>query len=378
MTPRKQTLFATLTILLASCTALLLAEGIYALSRRGEPGTSLTWRIFAGLGASDWWRGTDGQPASPDLRLVVDPTEFEALLDQFKAAGVGIGNSPYKELRTEQAKANVDSDGCLTQKPNLDKTMTFLRSNLFNNFDPPNVFYDTATELPRDVADFIDRYSFRKIRLRSNADGERLTFPPVSSPDKIIVAGDSVANGSMVTDEETLASQLQAADATHQYVNIGVASAEASDIICNLERAATRYPGQIREVIYVFCENDFAPKKPYGRPEELIAWLKDFVAAQKIDRLTLVYVPYIYNSSPDVTRVSGQIGSGFSFFGDEKRRLLSGARSAGFRVVDYLETTQRVRQESGSQFAALALHVDHTHLSRLGLALLAEQLRSGN
>ena len=378
MTPRKQSIFAILTILLASSMAWLLAEVGYELWRQGDPGTSLTWQVIAGLGISDGSRASDDQPALPDLRLVADPAEFEVLLDQFKAAGVGIGNSPYSELRTEQAKVNIEIDGCLTQKPNLDKTMTFLRSNLFNSFDPPNAFYDTAAELPKDVADFIACYSFRKIRLRSNGDGERLTFPAVSSSDKVIIAGDSVANGSMVSDEETLASQLQAVDTTRQYVNIGVASAKAGDVVCNLARAAARYSGQIRELIYIFCENDFAPKKPYGRLEDLIAWLQDFATEQKIYRLTLVYVPYIYNSSPDVTRIDGHMGAAFSFFSDEKTRLLAGARSAGFRVIDYLETTQRVRQESGSQFAAMALHVDHTHLSRQGISLLVDQLRDGN
>lgn len=375
MPPSKQVIFAVLTVVLATSVTLLLAEGLYSMARLGTQGTSLTYRLFAGLGGSAAARRVEDQPSSPDLQLIADAGEFEALMDQFRVANIGIGNSPYKELRTGEARTNVEIDACLTQKPDLDKTMSFLRANLFVNFDPPNVFYDTALVLPPEVAAFIDRYAFRKIRLRSNGDGERLTIPQVSSPDKVLVAGDSVANGSMVSDEETIASQLQAADPLRQYVNIGVASAKASDVVCNLERAARRYPGQVKEIVYVFCENDFDPDKPFGNPDELIAWLVRFLAKEKIGRLTMVYVPYIYNSSPDVTRIEGQLGYGFSFFRDEKNRLLSGAKAAGFRVVDYLETTQEARRDGGSQFAALALYVDHTHLSRHGIARLVERLR---
>src|SRR5262249_16191258 len=141
---------------------------------------------------------------------------------------------------------------------------------LFDTFDPLNYFYDTGKTLPPDLQTFLDRYTFRKVHLTSDANGYRITVPAVQSPDKIIVMGDSLGMSAMVDDSETLASQPQVADPTHQYINIGVGGAGAEDVVCNLERALKRYPGQIRGVIYPFCENDLHARHPLGAPERMI------------------------------------------------------------------------------------------------------------
>src|SRR6185369_6363398 len=177
---------------------------------------------------------------------------------------VGIGNSPFGELVTEVARVNRVVDGCLQMKPNLSKTMSYMRSELFNPFNPLFYFYDSDRTLPGDLVTFLDRYSFRKIRLTTNVHGERITIPAIETTDKILVIGDSMGMSAGVSDDETLASQLQARDSSHQYVNIGVSGADPTDILCALERAVTRYPNQIRGVIYPFSENDLAARKPLG------------------------------------------------------------------------------------------------------------------
>jgi hypothetical protein len=254
--------------------------------------------------------------------------------------------------------------------------MVLLRSNLFNILDPLNAFYDTNRVLPPRLRQFLDRYGFRKVRHRTNGDGERLTFPSVESPRKVIVAGDSIANGSMMNDWETLASQLQAEDRDRQYVNIGVNGASAKDNLCIMDRAAQRYAGQIREIIYVFSENDYEPDKPYGRPDQLIAGLTEFAKRNAVDRLTLVYMPKIYNSAPDVTRTRGTSYWDFPYYREEKHAILEGARLAGFAVVDFLDATNAAREAAGSPFGGLPLYVNQGHLSPIGTAKLVEMLKA--
>ena len=182
----------------------------------------------------------------------------------------------------------------------------------------------------------------------------------------------------MVDDNETLASQLQAIDMSHQYVNIGVPGTEARNIICVLERAAKRYAGQVREVIYPFSENDLDDSAPYGKPEELIAWLARFGKENGIQRITIIFMPYIYNSVSDLTRIPGNDHYDWPRNWAKKRKLLSLAEQEGLQHLDFTDITEEERRNAGTQFAALALYVDQTHLSRLGIERLVHKLRSLN
>jgi hypothetical protein len=364
----KYAVFVVILVLLAVAVPWLLAEGVYSVTRGAQAETSFAYALL-----SRWlWQGKlpDFDPRDPNTRVVERLEQIERLVPELRANGVGMGNSPFKELKTEEAGVNTEEGGCVAQKPNQDKSMSFLRSSLFNPFDQATYFYDRQRTMPPDVARFFGRYGFRTVHFRTNEHGERVTLPAVDSPRKVIVAGDSVANGVLLDDAETVASQLQAADPERQYINLGVARAAAKDITCLLDRAAERYRGAIERIVYVFCENDFAPGEPYGRPEELVAWLADFQRQQGVRQVTLVYVPYIYNVVPEVTRIRGHSHFYFPTYGDEKRRLLDLSKAAGFAVVDFFEIADREAAAGGSQFAPLALYLDHTHLSPVGVKRL--------
>jgi hypothetical protein len=354
-------------VLLAALLIVVVAEGVNALARFDEPDTALTYKV------ADWILPMSPQP-DPHWPELVDLAEIKPYLPQLKANAVGIGSSTFEELRTDEASINHVVDGCLQMKPNLSKTMSYLRSELFNPFNPMFYFHDSGHELPSDLQAFLDRYSFRKIRLTTNAAGERITVPLIERADKVLIAGDSMAMSLGVGDHETLASQLQVRDPARQYVSIGIGGADPADILCALERAGERYRGQIRGVIYPLSENDLADRKPFGRPEELIPALVTFRDEHAIAEFTLVYMPYIYNAMPDVTRIRGHVEYLRRRPHEQKRALLELARQANFRVLDYTEVTDAERARHGSQFAAFALFVDHAHLSPLGNARLVERL----
>lgn len=358
---------------------LLTCEGIYAIARWSEFDGSVTYKTYELIRESGRPpdEGRNFADEGPPFTRLLQRNEIEPLLPKLRRAGVALGNSPYKkELKTVQAAINMNDDSdCLVQKPNINKNITFLRSNLFEPFDPLTIFYDSRINLDPEIRKIVETYGLRLVRLTTNEHGERTTVPVVTSHRKVIIAGDSVANGATSDDSETIASQLQALDLERQYINLGISGARPSDIVCALKRSAQRYPGQIDELIYVYCENDFGWRRPYGNPDEVIVWLKDFAKVQGIAKVTVVYAPYIYNVVPHYTRFRRYKGENHRNHEDERAALAELVREAGFRYIDITDLALAEVQRAKTQFAALSVFSDHVHLSPYGTARLVERLR---
>jgi hypothetical protein len=348
-------------------------EGAYSLLGGREMRTSLTYSIY-----ENWFippKDLSADPFDASSRTIQDSLQLTSQFEDFKAHGVALGNSPFDELKSARVYINAEEDGCKVQKPNIRKTVSYLRSNLFNPFDQLTYFHDADEPLSPALQEFFSRFQFRQVSHSSNEYGERLTLPVVESDAKVLIAGDSVANGVMLDDDETLASQLQASDHDHQYVNLGISGAKTADIFCALEKAAERYSGEIRALIYVFCENDFLDGDRSRPADGVIDGIAAYQRRENIETIILVYSPYIYNVVPEVTRVRGHSHSDFPTHGAEKRRLLTLAREAGFAVVDYFDLATEEQETVASQFAPLALYVDHAHHSRYGVSRLVLALR---
>lgn len=361
----------------------LISEGLYAIAQRGQSDTSITHKTYI-LVREQIIKGLKLREASdpaanegPPYTRVLQADDIEDLLPELKEAGVAIGNVPYSELMSADDAINMDDGDCLTQKPHVDKVMTFLRTHAFKPFDPPNLFYDRRADLPPKIRKLIDTYGVRLVAYTTNEYGERITVPAVGSNRKVLIAGDSVANGTGIDDSETISSQLQAFDPERQYINLGIAGADAPDIICALKKAAERYPHQIDELIYVYCENDFDTSVPYGTPEAVVAWLKDFADTQGIAKVTVIYAPFIYNVVPQSTRFRFHAGD-FSTSAQQRAALALLAGEAGFRYMDIGDLAMAEADRTKTPFGALSLFSDHVHLSPYGTARLVEQLRLPN
>jgi lysophospholipase L1-like esterase len=237
------------------------------------------------------------------------------------------------------------------------------------------MFYDRDRDLDPKIKKLVETYGVRLVAFTTNAQGERITVPAVTSDHKVVVAGDSVAVGDMVDDAETISSQLQALDPTRQYVNIGIGGADAADVVCALEKAGRRYKGQIEELIYVYCDNDINPTKPYGTPREVLDWVKHFANAQGIPKVTVVYAPFIYNIVPQFTRFRGYKGWDRPTHAIERAALSELVAEAGFRYIDISDLALQEINRAKTQFAALSVFSDHVHLSPYGITRLVERLR---
>lgn len=347
----------------------LVGEGVLAINHWERSHRSLTYQTVQMID------GFSEQAKPRFFRPVLsDPREIDVLLDDMRSAGVGLGNSPYEELRTTTASTGRKVDGCPQNRPEIDKTFTYLRTPLFEMFNPVVMFYDSDRELSKPLQSFVERYGVRPTTFTTDQFGQRKTIPTADRDDIVFVAGDSVAAGAMINDDETLASELQRRDPHRRYVNLGKGGAEAAEIRCNVELAAERYRSRVRELIYVYCENDFDDEESMGTPEAVMGWLRQFVREQGIDRTTIVYAPYIFNVVPELTRVPGERGERFKDHADEKARLLALVQEAGFGWVDYGELALAEADARGTPFGALALYIDVVHHSPLGVERLADAL----
>lgn len=365
-TTRSRAWFPVLAVLVATLVPWLLAEGIHIVIKGSQAETSLAYSFLDNL-----LHGKtigDANPHDPASEMIATVDQIEALLPAMKASGVGLGNSPFSSLKTEEASVNSEKGPCLEQKPNLHKNVSYLRTNLFNPFDQMSFFVDADRKLPTELKAFVDRYAFRVVNHSTNEFGERTTLPKVDAARVVLVAGDSVANGLAIDDSETLSSQLQARDSSRRYVNLGIARAAAADITCALDRAATRYHGNIDELVYVLCENDFDQGGKYSDPADLTAWLDEYSKRENIPKVTLVVSPLIYNTMPEVTRIRGHSHYNWPTFLAERTRVMELARQKGFGVVDIVDVVAAERAGGKSQFAGFALYVDHAHLSPIGVS----------
>jgi hypothetical protein len=369
---RSRAWFPVVVVLVATVVPWLAAEGIHIVIKGSQAETSLAYSLLSSLTRKAPPAAAD--PHDPASQMIVRVSDIEALLPAMKENGVGLGNSPFSELKTEEASVNTEKGECLEQKPNIRKKVSYLRTNLFNPFDQMSFFVDAARTLPPELEAFLDRYAFRVVAHTTNEFGERTSLPKVDSSRVVLVAGDSVANGLAIDDSETLSSQLQAGDSSRRYVNLGIARAKAADITCALDRAATRYKGSIDEVIYVLCENDFEQGGKYSEPADLVNWLEDYRVREKVGRISVVVQPLIYNTVPEVTRLRGHSHYAWPDFLEQRTNVAELARAKGFGVVDFVDITAAERLRGKTQFAPLALYVDHAHWSPVGVSRVVDAL----
>lgn len=372
--PRSRAWFPVVALLLAFVVPWVFAEGIHSLVAGASAQPSLLASLLSKMKQKP--PAAVANPHDPASQMIVREPDIRALLPAMKASGVGLGNSPYSELKTEEASVNSETGPCLEQKPNLRKKVAYLRTNLFNPFDQMSFFVDADRVLPADLQAFVDRYAFRFVSHTTNEFGERTTLPRSDAQRIVLVAGDSVANGLAIDDAETLSSQLQARDPSRRYINLGIARAAASDITCALERAASRYHGRIDEVIYVLCENDFDQGGPRSDPAELTQWLADWRTRENVGSMTLIVSPLVYNTMPEVMRVRGHSHYDWPTFLDERTQVMDLAREKGIKVIDYVDIASAERARGLSQFAPLALYVDHAHWSPVGVSRVVAALEA--
>ncbi|MGE4617828.1 MAG: hypothetical protein AAEJ43_12505, partial [Gammaproteobacteria bacterium] len=128
---------------------LLIGEGANAILSWKQYDASFTYKIYRMIKTA--LRESPALKGGPAHTRLLSREHLEPLIPRLMALDAGLGNSPFGELETPASAVNQRDGDCLVQKPNLRKTMTYLRTNIFNPFDPPALFYDSDRTLGEEV-----------------------------------------------------------------------------------------------------------------------------------------------------------------------------------------------------------------------------------
>lgn len=318
-----------------------------------------------------------GGPEEP----ITLPPEVHADLTRVAAVGE---NFETLAPPSEHTSFLVQPDEALIYKlrPNVRVEVVVPPAQGRMNLDPPNLNIPGGAPLANATREYLT-----KARLRygytTDGDGRRLTLPTVNSNTKVLIVGDSVAFGTGVDDEDTVASQLQALlgpDA--QVVNAAVGGYDGNQAAraAELLSRGTAYAA----LVYVACDNDFGPDVPPSagagvRPLQSVTKVMDELSA--IDgRFTagvtvLLTTPLEYEAR-DVLLDDGFIPSEIEHVGRVIADVGREAGRAGFRFAVWSDIVASHREASRTIFSPFVLYADHVHFSPLGNRLAAEKLMS--
>lgn len=295
--------------------------------------------------------------------------EFLKIMPALKKINAGVGNTDYFDLITEDSEINGFGT-CMGMKPNSLKKMVQIRSKVFHPKDPPVIFFDKDAKVAPELAVFLKKYGMPEKTISTNQWGERNTVPLLVKKRKVLVVGDSVALGVGVSDEETLASVLQRADQKRQYITIAIGGADTEQIMCDLDEALKRYSGQVDEIVYVVCDNDFRIGEE-KKPADVLDSLQTIKQENGISKIAVVRAPYIYTVVPFMPESESSDRERADYI-SKSLKLESAKKNFDFFDIDDLAAEEVSRE--GSIFASLLLFADHVHLSKRGIQRLGEKI----
>jgi lysophospholipase L1-like esterase len=370
---RATTLAALLWGVFGALVLYLSIEGLHALAGGRKPSPALFVQLRERLRE----RPLSPEQAGPALaQVLTDRAELEALFDDFRAARISLGNTPYLELATDEARFTVlGEDGILRNKPNVTLWSAQLRTRLFHSYDPVVLNrLGGGDDLPPRVRALVTRYGFRETLATTDANGDRTTLPRSDAHPVVLVIGDSLAFGTGLDDDETLASVLQRRFPSARVVNASVPSGATRDNLARLRERLEEFGDRVVALVYFFCENDIDRGVPGS---SVLAPVNELTERHGVKARTLVYGQFLYRTAPEIVRATTER---FEQVSDEellakmvfRREMEDSARELGFHVVDTWEIVQRYREQELSLFAGMALYVDHTHWSPRGTRLIAD------
>tara|TARA_Y100000994_G_C15703707_1_gene446444 strand:- start:1365 stop:2483 length:1119 start_codon:yes stop_codon:yes gene_type:complete len=359
-------------ITIATLFGVVIFEGAYSISKTYKDHASVTFSIFKLI-------NPDYNSFNIDRNdLLQKDSEIKDLIPVFIEDKIGIGYSPYKELWTDEVRTTfIDENGCLLQKANLSKQGGYLKSNLFYNFRPLTFWYDQDKILSSKSQNFINKYSLNTINHTSNTNGERITVPRIDSTDKSLIVGDSVALGLMLNDDQTLSSKLQQNNNTVQYINLGISNASSFDNLCNLKKAFKKYSGEINELIYIISDNDYEKYENYIEIEDLLSQINDLSNNYGLTKTHIIYVPYVYNIAPEITRIRNPKLYSFETYPnyyDEEIKLKKISDEYNWNYINFKQLVLKHQSEGNSLYDGLKYYMDDIHLSVSGINLLYEEI----
>lgn len=246
------------------------------------------------------------------------------------------------------------------------------------NLSPPVLQYPAGREVPAALRAWLEDNASLYHSFSTDAEGRRRTLPAVTADDKIVLVGDSVAFGTGVADEHTVASAMQKRVAPQaQVVNLGVPSYGAEEAY--LAATTSEFPNQGHVLVYLACQNDFHAKNGAGIKifdqellRETLAKFRQLEADGVYRQVVVVLETYLqfsfyrFFNEWEPERIAS-IREGHALFDSLTAEL-------GLAAVNWDSLLRDYNRKQESLYAGVALYVDHVHLSPLGNRLMAEAI----
>lgn len=289
-------------------------------------------------------------------------------------AVVDNANNPTHAKKHDTILSQPDPDVQFTLRPNKHVDAWILKATDAFNFDPPVLYIEAGRQLTPRVQEFIKKNARLSFTLSTDERGCRRTLPKVEAPNKVLVAGSSVAFGSHVNDDQTLPSQLQklAGDRV-QLINAGVANYDGQLAFKSAEKISRdqKFAG----LVFIASGSNFL-KKEREPVEELQDVMAKFasIADRFGGKITVAFHTHIYYGMHDIFRDKGWSEEVLRKVAIIRTAMPEECRKHGFTFVDLEELDADYQRQEGSFLAPFALFSDHCHYSPLGNRLAAERV----
>lgn len=238
------------------------------------------------------------------------------------------------------------------------------------NYDNP-----AAEDLSEQSRFFIDNFVHVWKVLSVDELGYRRTVPENEAEQVVIVIGDSVPFGAVVSDAETVPSLLQARFPQHRFVNSGIPSSQADDNFYRLQRDLERFGDNVAGVIYFHTHNDFYSTMrpnvvipPEEAAEAIVGVLEEYgvenalLVAHESAIYTATEIVAQYDEQNLINRIARQ------------RAVMRTFTEAGIPAIDTRDIFYAAEQESSSLYGGAAYLIDSTHFSLAGSKAVAETI----
>ncbi|MFO0948663.1 MAG: SGNH/GDSL hydrolase family protein [Planctomycetota bacterium] len=256
--------------------------------------------------------------------------------------------------------------------PNAQVSMHMLRSKTPLNLDPPLLAVPTMEPLTDRIKEYLKAQSRVACSYSVDSAGRRKTVPLVSDKPKIVLVGDSVCFGVMVSDENTIASRLQRLVGDgYQIVNAGVGGYQGPQALRAAEGCLDE--GDCAAVVYVACQNDFFLDDLQHQHEVASTVLEKFSTLRSRFQGPIVVLLTTYLEHVNADLLTGYGWPAQHLDGTERLRaeIPTLCSSHGLKFIDLASHFQARQQSEGTIFEPMSLYVDHCHLSPRGSEVAA-------
>lgn len=304
--------------------------------------------------------------------LISELHNLEAFVDIPPTRGPLLPKGPHDTLLVEP---NPDRGYIL--RANIKVKGYVLHSKLAFNFNPPVLYVSAEKKLSSQLQSYLDQNCCHSFFYNTDEHHFRQIVPTSESNKSILMVGDSVCFGCLVSDDESAPSAFQRlVGSDYSVINAGVGGYSSIEVV----KAATSISESrnFDRLIYIACQNDFMIGIGYKEDPILVAKraCENFAKiAERFAQPTIIclhtYMEY------NIRHLFAQEGWGEKSLRDTLRlreELPSICASYGILFVDWTTEVEKFVETARTPYAAFGLYIDHCHLSPLGNELLAQQL----